>query len=267
MSRKNLLSDSDFTRGHDTRFANAVVIGLVSKIECDDKHANVRVLMPDKKDHNGDSLISKPVPVLQSASTAKRSYAIPRLGTPVVMIKMANSTSDYLVVGSFYSTSNPPPVSDPKLDYVIYDDGSTMQFDANDGKGELTWKLKGDVLFDNEKKLTINHKGDVAINTTNGAKMTLHSDSDLNIEAPNGTLFLDQQNIHLKGSSITLEGPVTILGDITHTGNMTTSGVHTDVNGHHTTSLERESELLNRIKALETRLQTLESVLPREIKS
>jgi phage baseplate assembly protein V len=255
---KNILSDTDFTKAWDNRFSVAVAVGLVSQVVCDDKQANVRVIFPDRLDHNDKSLISKPIPVMQIASLAKKSFAMPREGTNVLVVKLPNGTSNYAVVGSFYTSNNPPPVSDPKLDYCIYDEGSVMQFDANEGKGELTWKLKGDVLWDNEKKLTINHKGDIAINTTNGAKMTLHSDSDVNIEAPNGTVFLDQQNIHLKGT-ITLEGPVTILGDITHTGNMVTSGVHQDANGFHTSGLNKQ--MMDRIIALEERLTQLENQL------
>src|SRR5262245_58096785 len=126
MSRKNLLSDSDYTKGWDNRFSTAVLIAKVSKIECTDEQANVRAIIPDKVDHNGTAHKTNPIPVVRIASEAKRSFAMPRLGTDVLLVKLPNSTSDYAVIGSFYTRNNPPPVSDPMLDYVQYDDGSTM---------------------------------------------------------------------------------------------------------------------------------------------
>jgi phage baseplate assembly protein V len=235
---KNILSDTDFTKGHDTRFANTAVIGFVTKIECDAKHANVRVIMPDRLDHQGTPLISRPVPVMQTASQSKKSYAIPRLGTPVVMVKLPNSTSDYLVIGSFYTPKNPPPVSDPKLDYTLYDDGSIMQFDSSNG--QLTWKLKGTMLWDNESGGTFKFKDAVIIDAQG---------SDISIQTAGGTILVDGATVHLKGDLI-------FEGNITHTGNMTTSGVHTDSLGHHTGATRED--LLERIKALETRIAALE---------
>jgi len=75
MSLKNILSDTDYTSGKDMRFKSACWIGKVSKIECTDKQANVRVIMPDRIDHEGTPLNTKPIPVLQVASQAKRQCA------------------------------------------------------------------------------------------------------------------------------------------------------------------------------------------------
>jgi phage baseplate assembly protein V len=225
---KNILADTDNTDGRDKRFGNAVVIGRVSEIKCDNISTNVRVIMPDKVDHENNPLITKPVPVLQTASTAKKSFAVPRVGTNVAMIKMPNGTSNYLVIGGFYTTSDPPPVDDPMLDYVEYDDGSTMQFDANNGT--LTWKLKGDMNYENEGAMSIKLKGGY----------TLDIEGDVLIKAPN----------------ITLEGAMKFKGDITHTGNINTSGTHTDQIGLHAGG--REAELEARIVALEQRVLMLE---------
>ena len=265
MSIKNILSDTDFTRGKDTRFQTAVLIGRVSKIECTDKHANVRVIMPDRKDHNGTPLNTKPVPVLQIASMAKKQFAVPRLNDLVVMVKMANSTSDYLVVGSIYSKSNPPPVKDPLLDYTAWEGGHTQQFDANkDADVFLTQDFKGGWKG--------TYKKDVNLATTDSAQFNVKADGDMllqsangniDVKAPSGTITLEQDTIILKGTSgITLQGPVTIIGNITHTGGMVTSGAHLDVNGHHTGAAARDV-LLARIEALEARVTALEGA-PRQ---
>lgn len=232
MSRKNILADTDFTSGKDNRFHNTVHIGYVSEINCDKSkgQACVRVIMPDKIDKEGNALITKPIPVMQTASAAKRSFAVPRKGDMVVLTKMPNGTSNYMVTGSIYTTANPPPVDDPMLDYVEYDDGSTMQFNASDGT--LTWKLKGGIIIETD--------GDVSF-TTKG-KFNVKADGDALIEAA---------LVHLKG-------PMKFEGDITHIGNMSTTGTHTDVRGRHQAAT-REEELLARIEALERRVTELEA--------
>jgi phage baseplate assembly protein V len=255
MALKNLLSDSDFAKGWDNRFSTSVLIGKVSKIECTDEQANVRAIIPDKVDHQGTPLNTKPIPVLQTASEAKRSFAIPRLGTDVLLVKLPNSTSDYAVIGSFYTRNNPPPVTDPMLDYVQYDDGSTMQFNAS--TGELTWRIKGKMDVQSEKEIIIKSSGDkVTIEgnadvlvKSDSAKVTISGATDVNVTAAS--------NVNITGALVKIQGATQIIGNITHTGNMTTTGVHTDSLGHHTSSAVAE-DLERRITAIEQRIAALE---------
>lgn len=195
--RKNILSDTDYAKGKDSRFKAAYLFGKVAEIVVNDKGANVRVIFPDRVDRNGQPLITKPIPVLQSAASGKRSFSVPRIGTDVAVAKLANSTSDYMLLGSFYTSRNPPPVTDPNLDYTEYDDGSKITFDA--GSGTMTWDLKGGVVLGCEGGFTIQANGNVLI------------------DAPN----------------IKLQGAIELDGNITHTGNMVTSGHHTDASGVH----------------------------------
>ena len=232
---KNLLSDTDYTSGKDNRFGVAVCVGKVSKIEASEKGANVRVIMPDRVDHDDNPLITKPVPVLQVASQAKKSFAMPRIDDDVFI----------------YKSKKPPPVTDPKLDYVEYDDGSTMQFDSS--TGELTWKLKGDMLIDNEGDATIKLKGDY----------TLEIDGDILLK-PGGDCTVDARGaVSIKSpTGITLDAAtLTMKGNIVHTGNMTTSGHHADTNGLHTGAAERDERLAKleaMVMALEIRVAQLE---------
>lgn len=259
---KNLLSDTDFTKGWDNRFTNAVWIGKVTKIECDSTRANVRVIMPDRLDHKGTPLISKPIPVLQICSTAKKSFAIPRIDADVVIIKLANATSDYAVLGAFYTKNKPPPVHDPKLDYTEWEGGHKQTFDANDDADVfLTWDFKGG--------WNATLKKDINVKTTDGADTNIESDGDvliksatgdINIQSPTGTIMLEQQTIHLKGTII-------LEGNIQHTGNMETSGVHHDSRGYHTSGTAEDFEALKQrvgvleatIIALNERLAKLET--------
>jgi phage baseplate assembly protein V len=201
------LGETGYTKTPDNRFKSSIRIGIVAEVVPTATGANVRVIFPDLVDHNNQPLISKPIPVLQSAASKKQSFALPRLGTNVVVAKLPNGTADYMVLGSFYTSNNPPPVTDPNLDYTKYDDGSVIQFDA--ANGTLTWNLKGGI--------TLECQGNIVIKSDAGT-LTLQSSGLLNMVAPN----------------IKLQGTVEIDGDITHTGGMTTSGVHTDANGVHT---------------------------------
>jgi Phage P2 baseplate assembly protein gpV len=264
---KNLLSDTDYTKGWDNRFGVAVVIAKVTKIECTDKAANVRCQMPDRVDHQDQPLISKPIPVMQIASTAKKSYAIPRLKDNVVLVKLPNGTSNYMVMGSYYSEENPPPIKDPMVDYTEWEGGHIQKYDANTDENG---KASSDVFLTQDFKggwdATI--KKDVNFKTTDSAKFNIESDGhctiksangDVNIQSPSGKVNIEQQEIVLTGT-------VRINGNIIHQGNMTTTGGHhLDDNGLHTGG-KREEELAQRVgklevllAAVETRLAALES--------
>jgi phage baseplate assembly protein V len=235
--KKNLLADTDYTKGHDNRFQNAVSVGFVSKVEVNGTQANVRVIYPDRVDHKGQPLITKPIPVLQVASQAKKSFAVPRVGDMVAVQKLANGTSNYLVTGSFYTTANPPPVTDPMLDYTLYDDGSTKQFNAADGTE--TWDLKGGISIKTAKAIVIEA-------TAEG----------ITVKALAGTVRIEGDQVQLVGNS-----GITFQGNITHTGNMTTSGTHTDSAGHHTSAADLErrlAELEERVRILETNVRAVQ---------
>jgi len=249
---KNILSDTDYTKGWDNRFGITGCIGRVSKVEVSEKGANVRVIMPDRKDHQDNPLISKPVPVLQIAAQSKRSFMVPRLDDNVFCIKLPNGTSNYAVLGSFYTTKRPPPVTDPKLDYTEWEGGHTEKFDANDGADVfLTQDFKGGWLG--------TYKKDVNLNTTDSAKFNIKADGDIlinsangniDVKSPTGTVTIEQQTVELKATTIKLTGHVVVTGAMDQTG-----GVHLDPNGHHTQS----RELLARLDALEARVAALES--------
>jgi phage baseplate assembly protein gpV len=225
---KNLLADTDFTDGRDKRFVHSVLIGRVSKLECSEKGANVRVIMPDRLDHEGQPLITKPIPVLQISAGGKKQFAMPRLNQNTLLVKLPNSTSSYAAIGFFYTTKEPPPVTDPKLDYAIYDEGSTKQFDANDGKGDELWNLKGQITFNADGTITVeSKKTDIVVKSDQG-KVTVEANGDVTVKSDSGQVTVQGS------SSVTLQAPtINLKGNVIHTGNMTTSGVHTDSLGHH----------------------------------
>jgi phage baseplate assembly protein gpV len=257
MAVKNLLADTDYADARDKRFASSVMIGKVSKLECTEEHANARCILPDRIDHEGTPVITRPVPVLQISAGGKKQFAMPRVGQNVLLVKLPNSTSTYAAIGFFYTKNDPPPVTDPKLDYTEWEGGHKQTYNANtDDNGEA-----GDVFLTQDFKAGWNCtvKKDVNLKTTDDGNITIESNKDVNVKAPNGLINLEQKTINLKGDTITLEGNLVFKGNITHTGNMTTSQVHTDSLGHHTGG--READLQQRIANLEKRLTQLEQRL------
>jgi len=198
MSLKNILSDTDNSSGKDNHFQSTILIGRVAEVVPDENGANVRVIFPDRLNHQKQPLITKPIPVLQISAGKKRSFALPRIGQNVLVARRPGANGDYFLLGSFYTTSDKAPVTDPNLDYTEYDDGSIIQFDA--GSGTMTWDLKGGI--------SLQCVGDVLVKS-------------------NGSLTLDAPSITLRGDSITLDGPVTTTAD------MVTTGHHTDAAGTH----------------------------------
>jgi phage baseplate assembly protein V len=176
--------------GDDNWFRNMVRIGYVSSQHTDDTQGACRVVYPDRSD-----LVSDQLPVIQKSTKGNNDYWTPEPGEQVLTLHLPNGIHKGFILGSFHSTSAPPPVTDTNKRHTTFADGSTFEFDK-----------ASSVLF-------INTKGPITIITS-------------------GPVHLEGSDISIKGN-ILLDGPVHIKGDITHEGNMNTSGVHTDSIGRH----------------------------------
>jgi phage baseplate assembly protein gpV len=262
MATKNILADTDFTRGTDNRFKNAVLMGKVTEIVVDKKGANIRALMPDKVDHKDQPLITKPIPVLQVCAGGKKSFAMPRVKQNVMLVKLPHGTSDYAAIGFFYTSEDPPPVTDPKLDYCEWEGGHKQTHDANDdAEVFLTQDFKGGW------KATV--KKNIDISTTDGGTCSIVSDGDMlvksatgdvNVESPTGKVTINQQNIDLVASgTISIQAAeIKLTGVVTVVGAMNQNGIHRDTRGlHQLGTVEYET----RIAELESRVARLEREL------
>lgn len=157
---------------------NMIAVGRVASHECDDSKADVRILFPDRED-----FISKPGPVIQRSGGGKRSYDVPRVGQSVLVARLPGAVEENFVLGSFYTTADPPPITDPNMDYIEYDDGSVVSFDPK--TATMTWMIKGPINL-----------------TATGGPITLTTDGQCTITAP----------------EIKLAGNVTITGNLTVEG-------------------------------------------------
>ena len=75
-------------------------------------------------------------------------------------------------------------------------------------------------------------KGEVAIHDDQGQKVHITRDGVV-VDTPKKADVKAGESARIEAPTITLKGNLVIEGDITHTGNMNTSGVHTDSNGVH----------------------------------
>lgn len=176
--------------GIDNRLRNLIRVGYVSSQETNDRQAAARVVYADRQ-----NLVSEPLPILQKSSKGTQDYWSPEVGEQVVTIHLPNGTNRGFILGSFQSTSAPPPVTDPNKRHTTYADGSVFEFDKNSS-----------VLF-------INTKGPITIITA-------------------GPVHIESGDIELVGK-VKVVGDMRIEGNIDHQGDMVTSGTHIDSNGTH----------------------------------
>lgn len=196
--------------GKDQRFNNALRVGRVSDVVSDEGTLALRVVFPDK-----ENVISKPLQLIQQSGGARRSYNVPKIGQSVLCGMLANGDSDGFVIGPFYTTADPPPITDPNRQYTEFADGTKVEFN------EAT------------KTMSVDAQGPINIKTAGPA--TIEAAGEITIKAP--TIRLDAANVIITGS-LSVEGGaggdvVTIQGQIRHQGDMETSGTHRDSRGYH----------------------------------
>jgi phage baseplate assembly protein V len=224
-------TDNVFPRnktGRDSEIRNMFRHGKVVEIVCDKTQTSVRVQYLDK-----DGLVSKALPVKQFGSRSSSSFWCPKVGDDVSVTMLPNGNEDGFVDGSFYNTGNPPPITDPNTKHTTFSDGSIIEY----GEGAPTsgaTRAGGS----NASQLTLQLVGPVLLNCTT---MTITCSGLMNVTAPEADF--DTPTFHIKGNLI-VDGTInmggsasgttlTINGNIQHTGDMHTSGRHTDVNGTH----------------------------------
>jgi phage baseplate assembly protein V len=169
----------------------------------------VRVQYLDKM-----GLITQWIPVKQFGSRLTMHYYCPKIGDDVNVCMLPNGSEDGFVDGSFFNAGNPPP-EDLDIDtrHFKTEDETVVEYREKDSTfnmncaGKITIHANETILIDADSWIHIIANGEIIIT----------SDVKVTITAP----------------EIELNGHMTFNGDITHIGNMTTSGVHTDANGIH----------------------------------
>ena len=192
-------------RDEDGDVKNMQAVGIVVEQVVDSKQVACRVQLPDR-----NNLITKPLPVLQRSAGGMRTFSVPKVGQRVKISRFGNGLEHGSIDGTYFTPGNPPPTVNPNMEMAHFSDGSMIFYDP----GANTMKL--------------DMKGPVDLETL--GPITLVTTADTTIRAAN--ILIEAGTIVLRGET-TIDGPLTVIGDIEHTGNMNTSGVHQDSNGFH----------------------------------
>lgn len=220
----------------------------------------VRVQYLDKQ-----GLISKWLQVKQPGSRLTMHYYCPKVGDDVNVTMLPNGCEDGFVDGSFFNKRNPPPADlDINTRHFRTEDKTTIEYrevdhtfllDASqagtNGGGARAGEGEGGTVIVKALLVQI-EAGTIEETATEIIKLTAPEITET------GTTI-----IKLTAPEITLTGHMTFIGDITHTGNMTTSGVHTDANGIHMGAADRDEIAILRqeVEELRTQVRTFEHVL------
>jgi phage baseplate assembly protein V len=166
-------------------------------------------------------LISYWLPVKQFGSRKTAHVYTPKIGDHVNVNMLCNGSEDGFVDGSFFNKKNPPPEVDIDTRHFLTEDGTIVEYREKDSTFNLN--CVGVVIVQAAGEITI----------TSTIKVT--------VTAP----------------EIALNGHMVLNGLITHTGDMTTTGVHTDANGVHHGSAKEERDLEAEVDQLKAEVLSL----------
>ena len=213
--------------GRDHQMRDMVRHGKVKERMLDPKLGPlIKVEFLDKLDAFGLPYVSKWLPIKQTGSLKTMFTYCPKLEDFVNIKMLPNGSEDGFVDGSFYNEKNPPP-ADVDLD--------TRHFKTEDNT----------IIEYREKDSTFNLDASAA-----GGGLSQRA------AGSGGIIIIKGAEVTVTAPEITLEGHMTFKGDIDHTGNMTTSGVHTDGNGIHMGGAKSDE-----IEDLKRRVATLEGIV------
>lgn len=95
--------------------------GIVEAVDA--ATVRVRVRFPD-----ADNMVSWWLEVLQPRTLGDRSYWMPEAGEAVAVL-MDERDEAGLVLGSIYSTTDPPPVASADKRHTVHKDGAVFEYD------------------------------------------------------------------------------------------------------------------------------------------
>lgn len=110
----------------DNTLGCLIKIGEVSSI--DPVNCTARVVFDDD-----DSLVSRPLKVLQRNTLKSKDYHLPALGEDVVCVFLPNATEEGFIIGSFYAGEVKPPESTETKRTVLFADGTRVCYDTATG--------------------------------------------------------------------------------------------------------------------------------------
>lgn len=154
----------------ERRLANLIRIGVVE--ELDTSAARVRVRIGE--------LLTAAIPWLTHRAGADRSWWAPEPGEQVVVLSPSGELAQAVVLPALYRSSAPAPADAATVHRVVYEDGTTIEYDRAAHKLKAT--VVGDVEVTADGDVTIDAGGNATVNAGNTA--TVSAGSKVVVSAP-----------------------------------------------------------------------------------
>lgn len=131
-----------------TLLRNIIRVGRISSV--DTKANTAKVYFPDK-----DNTLSYDLHIINRASKDDKDYWVPDIDEQVLCLMLpnvsGNGVQEGFILGSFYSTADPPVIDDTNKRAIHFKDGGYIVHDRSNGNldiyvtGAINIKADGDV--------------------------------------------------------------------------------------------------------------------------
>lgn len=115
-----------------------------------------------------DGIVSSFLPVMQKKSLRDKQYWMPDINEHVVVLMDENEEFG-VILGAIYSDADTPPVSSQDKSHVLFDDGTSVEYDR--AAHLLAIDVKGDVLLTVTGTVTSNSQGLTTVKSATGILM------------------------------------------------------------------------------------------------
>jgi phage baseplate assembly protein V len=184
----NWLDYADPTSNSNTQRIYGVVIGLVTNNQDSEGLGRVKLKFPWISDQEESNWARVAAPM---AGNDRGFYFLPEVGDEVLVAFEQGDINHPFVVGALWNGQDKPPAKndDGKNDLRLIKSRSGHTIKLNDQSGQETIEI-------------IDKSGNnkIAIDTANNT-ITIASNKDIKLSAPQGSITLDAQNIEVKAST------------------------------------------------------------------
>lgn len=177
-----------------------VRVGQVSSI--DEQAGTVRVIFSDR-----DNSVSYDFPVTYPLTQNDKMYYMPTIQEWLVCVLLPNNPAQGFILGSYYSETRKPPVTDKNLFHIRFEDGTILEYDKQ------SHKLTVDVPENGDKSIEVSTASDIAVRTQK--KIVVEAAEALEIKVGTDIKVMATANISIEalgdiaisgGGNITVEG-------------------------------------------------------------
>lgn len=196
------------------RMSNLIGLGTIAEVD----HSSARV----RVDLNGRKTAWLPVPA--EIGENFRRWRPLRIGTQVLVACPAGDPANAIIVQIIYSAALPPPANRGDVDVILFDDGTTLQYDSG------------------AQVLTVISAGALAVQTASDATVTVGGSASVDVSGPisvqsASAVTITAPTVAITGASgsasvASLRGNFALIGNLDVDGSISASGSITDAGGN-----------------------------------